>query len=232
MKYIIYGFVAICLALLSVTTILTVETKSQKEVELQQAVDLTMDELFNDIARENVSEIEARGNLSDLFCEKLKKHLQQNQNEKESKFTVEIYGEDISQGMLSVKVVEDFSYFTGKQGKCSVTSTKLIDQKEEKKLCKVNFYVDGSLWEAYEIMQGKEIPTAKEPNIAGKKFLGWKEDETKSGITSGNETDGGKTVSVETKSGITSGNETDGGKSGKIVTEDVNFVAVFQGDGV
>ncbi|MGN0169730.1 MAG: hypothetical protein ACI39H_03095 [Lachnospiraceae bacterium] len=125
MRYVLYGITCFVVFLCSLEMLLTVNSRNSRKDELEQAVTLAVRVTMENLAKGNVKGEDA---LETMFEERVRELIHS-----ESELTIQILAKDVSKGLLSVCVQEEFTYPTGKKGTLSVSKTAILDGLELEK---------------------------------------------------------------------------------------------------
>ena len=177
MKNLALGFAYTVLGILTIVIVMSLAIRENRISELQ---------LLSSAVEETVENIMLHTDYEIADKDEFVADLVQNLSvamDTDSKLIVDIMGEDIQKGILSVRVTEKFSYPNGKEGSVSYDRTVLFDvpKEDEKLLYKIAFYLskedmqnEQNCYKSYEICPGDALPAPKNPQTDGKGFKEWK----------------------------------------------------------
>lgn len=123
MRYVLYGATCFVVFLCSIEMLLTVNARSSRKDELEQAVTLAVSITMENLAKGTVNE---EDELEAMFTERLTELVHS-----DSELEVQILAKDVEKGLLCVCVEETFTYPGGKKGTLSVSKTAILDGVEQ-----------------------------------------------------------------------------------------------------
>lgn len=163
MKYVWITIVSAVVATLIIVSIMLIFNKSQRESELNNAVNSASKEALESVYLEYskfANKEEGDKALKERFEQKLKERIiNGNDNDKDNNFDIEIEYNNIDsmEGILSAKVKEQYTHVGGGIGNITSDVTVLIDEELSKKQYNLSFVVNGRLYRNYMLNEGDEV---------------------------------------------------------------------------
>lgn len=199
MKYICLTIVSGVLVFLIVITMLLVFNKSQRETELNNAVESSLKETI----REGFYHVFSSKEEGDMFFKntfenKLESKIINGNDEVRDdnlKLYIEYKAVDSEEGLLSVRVNEQYTHVNGFVGNISKDAAVVADEEGKKEKYEVVFLVGNEVYRRYLLYEGRQIIRPKEPLINGKRFVEWK-DEDNNTLKYGKRVDSSKVYSA------------------------------------
>lgn len=163
MKYVWITIVSAVVATLIIVSIMLIFNKSQRESELNNAVNSASKEALESVYLEYskfANKEEGDKALKERFEQKLKERIiNGNDNDRDNNFDIEIEYNNIDsmEGILSAKVKEQYAHVGGGIGNITSDVTVLIDEELSKKQYNLSFVVNGRLYRNYMLNEGNEV---------------------------------------------------------------------------
>lgn len=163
MKYVWITIVSAVVATLIIVSIMLISNKSQRESELNNAVNSASKEALESVFLEYSkfdNKEEGDKVLKERFEQKLKERIiNGNENDRDDNLNIEIeyMNIDSKEGILSTKVKEWYTHVGGGIGTITSDVTVLIDEELSKKQYNLSFIVNGRLYRNYMLNEGDEV---------------------------------------------------------------------------
>lgn len=163
MKYVWITVVSALVATLIIVSIMLIENISQREVELDNAINSASREALESVFLEYStfnSKEEGDIALKERFEKKLNERIiNGDENEKDSNLKVNVSYENVDsrEGLLSVKVDEFFTHIGGEIGHITRNATVLVDEEAGKKQYSLSFLVNGRMYRNYILNEGDKV---------------------------------------------------------------------------
>ncbi len=163
MKYVWITIVSAVVTVLIIASIMLIYNKSQREVELDNAINSASKEALETVFLEYSSfESKEQGNdiLKWLFEKKLNERIVNgNENDRDDNLEVEVnyLAVDSLEGMLSVEVKEYYTHIGGGVGSITSKSTVLIDEETSRNHYILSFMVGNRLFRSYILNEGDKV---------------------------------------------------------------------------
>lgn len=163
MKYVWITIVSAVVATLIIVSIMLISNKSQRESELNNAVNSASKEALESVFLEYSkfdNKEEGDKVLKERFEQKLKERIiNGNENDRDDNLNIEIeyMNIDSKEGILSAKVKEWYTHVGGGIGTITSDVTVLIDEELSKKQYNLSFIVNGRLYRNYILNEGDEV---------------------------------------------------------------------------
>lgn len=177
MKNVVMLLVSGSLGILMLLIVMTINSGMNRSVELKSQLPHAMEQTV-----ERMKDSDERYGSGEAVAECIESMAAA--IDTDSAMKVEVYGEDLEKGILSLRVSEEFRHPNGMMGKAEAVRTVIYDQKEnrEKKSCRIYFYRSGEEMQAgkgcYKIcvMQEGELVSPPAPPVGeGETFAGWRD---------------------------------------------------------
>lgn len=163
MKYVWITIVSAVVATLIIVSIMLISNKSQRETELNNAVNSASKEALESVFLEYssfASKEEGDNALKERFEQKLKeKIINGNEIDKDNNLNIEIEYKNIDskEGILSATVKEQYTHVGGGIGTITSEVTVLVDEESSKKQYNLSYMVNGRLYRNYMLNEGEEV---------------------------------------------------------------------------
>lgn len=163
MKYVWITIVSAVVATLIIVSIMLISNKSQRETELNNAVNSASKEALESVFLEYssfASKEEGDNALKERFEQKLKeKIINGNEIDKDNNLNIEIEYKNIDskEGILSATVKEQYTHVGGGIGTITSEVTVLVDEELSKKQYNLSYMVNGRLYRNYMLNEGEEV---------------------------------------------------------------------------
>ena len=183
MKQAIFGIMCGFIVILVIVAVMTVEGRSTRENEADNALSAAVDEVMENLLTKKDYDIENNEEFVADFCEALLEQIQAGSDEdydKNLSVKVDVAGVDYEKGLLSVHVTEQFTHPNGNIGTLECTSTAILDQRAEKERYTVTYNLPNRLYKQLEVEEGTDfyLPKAPADTSDGAKFQYWMDTET------------------------------------------------------
>ena len=182
MKNIINLVIVMILGIVVIESVMTSGGKSNREMELAEALPSAVEESVEKLMNENGYSINDKQELVMDLIEDLSITLDSDCN-----LTVEIENWDTERGLLSVNVIGKYRHPHGEDTSVSCSRTVIYDKNQEKKeeeSCIVKFYrtkedMDNGkkVYKCYQIQKGDYVCEPIAPAETNASFRGWKNKE-------------------------------------------------------
>ncbi|MCM1257531.1 MAG: hypothetical protein NC307_06720 [Roseburia sp.] len=172
MKHIIYGLVCTLTIVFTVVIALTLQGRTLRSTEIEQALAESVDGALSNLMENNVYPVDSE----DLFAADLLQALLAQTNST-SDITVSVLEADFVHGILSVEITEKYRHPNGKKGTVSACRTVIFDRdvEEEEENFEVSFFTgDEELFKRYTVPGDGYCNMPAEPKIEGKTFKNWR----------------------------------------------------------
>lgn len=163
MKYVWITIVSAVVATLIIVSIMLISNKSQRETELNNAVNSASKEALESVFLEYssfASKEEGDNALKERFEQKLKERIiNGNEIDKDNNLNIEIEYKNIDskEGILSAIVKEQYTHVGGGIGTITSEVTVLVDEELSKKQYNLSYMVNGRLYRNYMLNEGEEV---------------------------------------------------------------------------
>lgn len=163
MKYVWITIVSAVVATLIIVSIMLISNKSQRETELNNAVNSASKEALESVFLEYssfASKEEGDNALKERFEQKLKeKIINGNEIDKDNNLNIEIEYKNVDskEGILSATVKEQYTHVGGGIGTITSEVTVLVDEELSKKQYNLSYMVNGRLYRNYMLNEGEEV---------------------------------------------------------------------------
>ncbi len=183
MKQVIFGVMCSFIVVLVIVAVMTVEGRSTRENEADNALSAAVDEVMENLLTKKKYNIENNEEFVADFCEALLEQIQagsDKDSDKNLSVQVDIAGVDYEKGLLSVHVTEKFTHPNGKIGTLECTSTAILDQRAEKQRYTVTYNLPDRLYKQLEVEAGTDfyLPKAPTDTTEGALFRYWLDADT------------------------------------------------------
>lgn len=183
MKNVIYAIVMGVSVLLIIIAVMVLNGRIERENDMENALSVAVDQAIESLIDTNSYDITDNELFVADFNEALLSQLNDGGDrakDKNLKITVAVTGVDAEKGLLSVHVIEEFTHLNGNIGIVSCDATVVLEAQEEKELHTITYYVNGSIYKAYQCTEGESFKrvTTDPTSPDGKRFAYWKDDET------------------------------------------------------
>ncbi|MCR5144724.1 MAG: hypothetical protein K6B67_05390 [Lachnospiraceae bacterium] len=144
MKQVMYSVILGVIVLLSIIGIISVQTKTHKEKEIDDSLNIAIDEALEELSESSVGTYESDDDLLAAFEQILLSKLSvKGDGDKaiDPNFQIKISAADVdsSEGFLAVKVEEQFTYPNNKLGKIEEIALITREQENQKHTYKISF---------------------------------------------------------------------------------------------
>lgn len=171
------GFIVI----LSLVAILTVEGRSSRENELNQALKAAVEETMTNLCTTKKYTIGSQEEFVADFCQALLERVHAGRGEATDDnltIQVDITGVDVEKGLLSVAVRETFTHPNGSIGTVTCDATAILEQEKERQEVVISYYVGDRLYKQYGLLEGETCKRPEDPEEPGKIFAYWLDNDT------------------------------------------------------
>ena len=181
MKQVIFGIVCGSFVLLTMVLVMTVDGRSIRENELDEALETAVcagGKRKSGVLAGGADEEEF---VAD-FCQALLEEIQVSDGvAKDDSFRiqVDVTGVDVQQGLLSVSVEESYTSPNGKVCHCQCDATAILEREVMPEEVTLAYMVEDRLYQQYGVLSGNEflIPSTS-PKETGKTFCYWMDTDT------------------------------------------------------
>ena len=181
MKQAVFGLMAGFIIILSLVAILTVEGRSSRENELNQALSAAVEETMTNLCTTKKYTIGSQEEFVADFCQALLERVHAGSGDATDDhltIQVDVMGIDVEKGLLSVAVKETFTHPNGRIGTVTCDATAILEQEEEKQEVVISYYVGGRLYKQYGLLEGEACKRPMDPEEPGKTFAYWRDSDT------------------------------------------------------
>ena len=141
----------------TVFCVITIAGRTQREASLSAALDDAVEASIESLAKERTYQAGEEEQFLAAFQQDLLARLGGTDDEN-FKLTVIVTGVDAVNGMLSVRVTEEYTNPNGEVGTVSCEAAAVLEIKEEAPLVTVTYMADGGIYKAYTVEQGDRFP--------------------------------------------------------------------------
>ena len=181
MKQAVFGLMAGFIIILSLVAILTVEGRSSRENELNQALSAAVEETMTNLCTTKKYTIGSQEEFVADFCQALLERVHAGSGDATDDhltIQVDVMGIDVEKGLLSVAVKETFTHPNGRIGTVTCDATAILEQEEEKQEVVISYYVGGRLYKQYGLLEGEACKRPMDPEEPGKTVAYWRDSDT------------------------------------------------------
>lgn len=139
MKQLSLGIVLSVIAIFVTAIILTIDTRTNREHELQNAVERALSETLDKASMDAVSGSYSDDAMASLATEAIRKNITVPENDKNFDLEINIISSDVKNGLLSANVKETYTNPNGKVITIETERTAVIEGESEKKAYKISY---------------------------------------------------------------------------------------------
>ena len=135
MKQVVFGLMAGFIIILSLVAILTVEGRSSRENELNQALSAAVEETMTNLCTSKKYAVGSQEEFVADFCQALLERVHAGSGEATDDnlaIQVDVTGVDVEKGLLSVVVRETFTHPNGSIGTVTCDATAILEREKER----------------------------------------------------------------------------------------------------
>lgn len=185
MKQVSFGIVLSLVAVFVVAILLTVDTRTSRERELENSVDLALSETIDKVSLDSVKGTYSDSDMEELAKEAIKKRVTEAEGDKEFKLDIDILAVDAVEGLISANVKESYTNPNGKPVTIEAKRTIAVESESGKDSVSVSFKYEPSkaqefdvpeLITKYTLCEDENIKIPKEKTFEGYKFSGFKKE--------------------------------------------------------
>lgn len=189
MKHVGFSLILLSIIVLTASIIIADGHKTNRKNEIEVALGVAVDNALTNVTIDKTYDIENQDEFIADFLEDLLLQL-----DSDSTVKVTIKDANISKGILSVDIVQEFTYNNGKSGSVNCERTVIFDRdknastsqildRNNELIFTIQFYVPTAngqyeLYKTISVKNGDTISTSLTPTITGKTFKGWKKSKT------------------------------------------------------
>lgn len=175
MKQVVYGIVTALMVVLTLGIVMTVVGRMDRQSDMDNALSVAVEDAVESAMNQKTYTIFDNREFIADFTQGL---LVQLSNDSD----VEIYVArvDCDKGIMSIRVVENFTHPNGKRGKNQCSTTVVFEHVPTKaELVEITFMLDKEkVYKRYGLVKGNRIIVPRDPTLQDKKFEGWTVDGT------------------------------------------------------
>ena len=182
MKQVIFGIVGGSFVLLTMVLVMTVDGRSIRENELDEALETAVWKVMDNLVATGHYSVADEEEFVADFCQALLEEIQVSDGvAKDDSFRiqVDVTGVDVQQGLLSVSVEESYTSPNGKVCHCQCDATAILEREVMPEEVTLAYMVEDRLYQQYGVLSGNEflIPSTS-PKETGKTFCYWMDTDT------------------------------------------------------
>lgn len=169
MKHMMYGIMLFAVAVMVIAGVMIVSGKDVRENETDKALNTAVEQALEQLQKYGSYEIgDARELIAD-FQQALLMHISS-----DADIEVKILNADAEKGVLDVEVTQTYQTVNAREKQAVCRKTVILEEySEKKKYCRIEFLMDGDVYEKYSLYQGSAIVIPQEPHKDGCVFRGW-----------------------------------------------------------
>lgn len=184
MRNIAYGFILLFLFFLTIAIVLSNHGRNVRISEMNDSLSSAVEQSLDNVMSKHDYDISDKEQFVADFTESLLLQI-----DSKSKITVNVIKADTEKGLLSLEIVEEFTYPNGKIGSVSYNKTAIFDtkdnpngKKEEHEYHEVTLYVkpnpndDYQEYKKYTLASDETLTIKQSPSYANAKFLYWEDE--------------------------------------------------------
>lgn len=181
MKNTVMIIISAIIGAVTLAIILNVSGRMNRSMELQSCLPSVVEETLENmkISENRRYQIKSKSEFLSDLVENLAAV-----TDSDSEIEVRVLRADIEKGLLSVRVSKKFHHTNGNEGTICCDRTVMLNNNQEEKptVYKVKFYITKDdmdkaedTYKDYSVCEGDSIIIPADPQMEGKRFVGWKD---------------------------------------------------------